>query len=361
MFNGIVNAQDEETSALKNAQEAEQNKDIETALKWYKVVSKLQPNNATYYYDIAWCNNELKQYEDAVKAARNGIRIMPSADLYKEEAYALLSLEKYEESIVVYKKALLLNKEDIESLKGIADAYYYLKDYINAEMYYLKNCALGNENATINYRLGYIKNETKKFEEAILYFRKVVKREDDYAEAYNEMGYAYDMLGQNEEAIDNYLKAFNLNSQNEIYAANIASLYFNGKGLVNLDKSLAYYQKSLTIRDRNELSNYRVGWILNEKEKYEEALKYLQRAVEIYPEFTAAWIDLGWANLQLKNYKVAENNLQKALKFDKSSDLAVYYLGQLFLEINKKEKAKKMLEKLKSMQSEYYDKLKEIL
>ena len=66
-------------------------------------------------------------------------------------------------------------------------------------------------------------------------------------------------------------------------------------------------------------------------------------------------------NLQLKNYKVAENNLQKALKFDKSSDLAVYYLGQLFLEINKKEKAKKMLEKLKSMQSEYYDKLKEIL
>ena len=228
-------------------------------------------------------------------------------------------------------------------------------------MYYLKNCALGNENATINYRLGYIKNETKKFEEAILYFRKVVKREDDYAEAYNEMGYAYDMLGQNEEAIDNYLKAFNLNSQNEIYAANIASLYFNGKGLVNLDKSLAYYQKSLTIRDKNELSNYRVGWILNEKEKYEEALKYLQRAVEIYPEFTAAWIDLGWANLQLKNYKVAENNLQKALKFDKSSDLAVYYLGQLFLEINKKEKAKKMLEKLKSMQSEYYDKLKEIL
>ena len=188
-----------------------------------------------------------------------------------------------------------------------------------------------------------------------------MKREDDYAEAYNEMGYAYDMLGQNEEAIDNYLKAFNLNSQNEIYAANIASLYFNGKGLVNLDKSLAYYQKSLTIRDKNELSNYRVGWILNEKEKYEDALKYLQRAVEIYPEFTAAWIDLGWANLQLKNYKVAENNLQKALKFDKSSDLAVYYLGQLFLEINKKEKAKKMLEKLKSMQSEYYDKLKEIL
>ncbi|MFN8296021.1 MAG: tetratricopeptide repeat protein [Chitinophagales bacterium] len=355
----ITYAQGEtEKSALEKAKNAEDNQDYEMALKWFKKANQLNPKNGTTYYDVAWCENELEKYSDVLRTAEAGIKVAPTAKLYSEYAYALYMLERDDEAIEKYKKALALNPDEKSAVKGIADVYFTDKDYNNAEIYYKKCLDLGKDPKVANYKLGYIMNEHEKYQKAVDYELAAIKLDDEYAAAYNELGYAYSQLNQKSNALDNYIKAHNLNPKNATYAANVADIYYGVKDLEDLDKAVEYYKKSLAIENKSAISNYRLGWILNDKEKYNEAKPYLYKAVELDPKYADAWIELGWIDYSQENYSAAESDYLKALQYNSKSELARYYLGQVYIKQNKKSNAQKMLDELKSMDSKYADKLK---
>jgi tetratricopeptide (TPR) repeat protein len=201
-------------------------------------------------------------------------------------------------------------------------------------------------------------NEQGKYQKAVEYELASLKLKDEYAPAYNELGYAYSQLKQKSTALDNYLKAYNLNPQSAIYAANVADIYYDAPELKDLDKATEYYKKSLAIENKSAVSNFRLGWILNEKQKYDDAKLYLNKAVELDPEYADAWIELGWIDFSQSSYSAAEADYLKALQFNSKSELARYYLGQVYIKQNKNSKAQKMVDELKSMNSKYADKLK---
>lgn len=358
LFNATYGQTETENSAIEKAKTAEDNKDYQEAIKWYKKANALNPKNGTTYYDLAWCQNELEKYEDAVKTAEAGVKVSATAKLYTEYGYALYMLERDPEAIEKYKKALALNAEEKGAVKGLADVYFSDKDYDNAEIYYKKCITLGKEPKVANYKLGYIANEHEKYQKAVEYELAAIKIDDEYASAYNELGYAYSQLNQKSTALDNYIKACNLNPDNAIYAANVADIYYAVKDLEDLDKAAEYYKKSLAIENKSAKSNYRLGWILNEKEKYNEAKPYLYKAVELDPKYSDAWIELGWIDYSQSNYSSAESDYLKALQFNSKSELARYYLGQVYIKQGKTSNAQKMVDELKTMSSSYADKLK---
>jgi tetratricopeptide (TPR) repeat protein len=347
-----------EKSALEKAKTAEDNKDYEEALRWFKKANKLNPNNGATFYDIVWCQNELEKYAEAAKTAEAGINVLPSVKLYTEYGYALYKLERNPEAAEKYKKALSLNNDDKSATKGLADTYFAMKDYTGAETYYKRCLELNKDLQTANYKLGYIMNEQGKYQKAVEYELASLKLKDEYAPAYNELGYAYSQLKQKSTALDNYLKAYNLNPQSAIYAANVADIYYDAPELKDLDKATEYYKKSLAIENKSAVSNFRLGWILNEKQKYDDAKLYLNKAVELDPEYADAWIELGWIDFSQSSYSAAEADYLKALQFNSKSELARYYLGQVYIKQNKNSKAQKMVDELKSMNSKYADKLK---
>ena len=347
-----------EKSALEKGKTAEDNQDYEMALKWYKKASALNPKNGTTYYDVAWCENELEKYSDAVKTAEAGAKISPTAKLYNEYGYALYMLERDAEAIEKYKKALALNPEEKGAVKGIADVYFTDKDYNSAEIYYKKCLDLNKDPKVANYKLGYIMNEREKYQKAVEYELAAIKIDEEYAVAYNELGYAYSQLNQKSTALDNYLKAYNLNPKSATYSANVADIYYAVSDLEDLDKAAEFYKKSLAIENKSAKTNYRLGWILNDKEKYSEAKPYLYKAVELDPKYADAWIELGWIDSSQENYSAAESDYLKALQYNAKSELARYYLGQVYIKQNKKSSAQKMIDELKSMDSKYTEKLK---
>lgn len=357
----ITFAQETEKSALEKAKEAEDYGDIEMALKWYKKASELNPKNGTTYYDITWCQNELGLYEDAVKTATKGIKTSTNAKLLYEFGYAYYKLGNYKEAIIKYKNALSVDANEHSALKGIADVYFDNKEFSKAKDYYEQCLDKSKDVSFSNYRLGYIMNEETNYQKAVDYELASLKLDSEYAPAYNELAYAYSQLNKKSMALDNYIKASNLNPKNAIYLSNVGDLYYGVKELEDLDKSLEYYKKSFAIENNNAITNYRIAWILNEKEAYSEAKPYLYKAVEIDPKFADAWIELGWIDYSEKNYSAAESDYYKALQYDSKSDLVRYYLGQVFIKQKKTKKVKKMLEELKSMNSQYAEKLEKML
>lgn len=360
--NFVAAQNDNETTLLDNAQTAKDNNDYEQAIKWYKKAIVTNNRNGETYYNLTWCMNELALYDEAEQNALMGLKIMPnSAKLLSEYGYTLYMLGKYTAAIEKYKRALAIDPENSSAILGMADASFEAKDNATAETYYKKYLKIGKNISYANYKLGYIMNDFGKYAKAVEYEMAALKLNSEYAEAYNELGYAYNQLNQPSLALDNYKKASNLNPKNATYYGNVADMYYSVKKLEDLDKALEYYKKSVAINDKNAIFNYRIGWILNEKEKYTEAKPYLITATNLDAKYADAWLELGWAEYSLGNNNKAEDNFKTVIKYNQKSELARYYLGILYLKQQKRDKVRDMIGELIEMSSKYADKLKEKL
>lgn len=148
-------------------------KEAETKLR--QVLEKEEEGKQALEKDIEQKLSKIKSYDQL---------LMESADLMKEN--------KYEEAKEVLQKAVAMNEDDYR-------AYYQLG--LNA----------------FNQIRG--KNDDKenraKCEEAIQYFDKVVEMKSSYANSYALRGVAYEMLGQDEKALENFSYYLELVDEND--------------------------------------------------------------------------------------------------------------------------------------------------
>ena len=132
-------------------------------------------------------------------------------------------------------------------------------------------------------------------------------------------------------------------------------------------QSLVYGAGSSSSIDANQ--EYLKAENLIKSEKYENAIKALNNLLSETPDgYTKAdlYNYLGYATRKQKNpdFELAEEHYLKALELDSDHIGALEYLGELYYETNRKDKAVEMLMRLKEVagdESEEYLELYEIL
>jgi tetratricopeptide (TPR) repeat protein len=132
-------------------------------------------------------------------------------------------------------------------------------------------------------------------------------------------------------------------------------------------QSLVYGAGSSSSIDANQ--EYLKAENLVKSEKYEKAIKALNNLLSETPDgYTKAdlYNYLGYATRKQKNpdFELAEEHYLKALELDSDHIGALEYLGELYYETNRKDKAVEMLMRLKEVagdESEEYLELYEIL
>ena len=132
-------------------------------------------------------------------------------------------------------------------------------------------------------------------------------------------------------------------------------------------QSLVYGAGSSSPIDANQ--EYLKAENLIKSEKYENAIKALNKLLSETPDgYTKAdlYNYLGYATRKQKNpdFELAEEHYLKALELDSDHIGALEYLGELYYETNRKDKAVEMLMRLKEVagdESEEYLELYEIL
>ncbi|MDA1350304.1 MAG: tetratricopeptide repeat protein [Proteobacteria bacterium] len=132
-------------------------------------------------------------------------------------------------------------------------------------------------------------------------------------------------------------------------------------------QSLVYGAGSSSSIDANQ--EYFKAENLIKSEKYENAIKALNKLLSETPDgYTKAdlYNYLGYATRKQKNpdFELAEEHYLKALELDSDHIGALEYLGELYYETNRKDKAVEMLMRLKEVagdESEEYLELYEIL
>lgn len=209
------------------------------------------------------------------------------------------------------------------------------------------------------YQAGLCCNELEKFEEAVDFLKKYNPSSNDSKKnKYNELGFSYYNLQHAKAGIEEYSKTLALFPNNGAAIRGIGNIYYEIEE--DHEKAIEYFERSLKADEENSKPvYYKLGWLYNDAERYDDAVKILLKAIEYDSEDSGYREELGYAYYMKEEYEFAITQLNKAISLDEASRLAYYYKGLCFVATNKKGDAMSMYYKLKELETEEADELME--
>ncbi|MGH8095412.1 MAG: tetratricopeptide repeat protein [Chthoniobacterales bacterium] len=209
------------------------------------------------------------------------------------------------------------------------------------------------DNTSNNYiacnNLGEVLAEKGQVDQAIVYFRRAIELNGEYAQAHNNLGGALMLKGELpgnglpqteyvEEAMAHYQRALQIKPDYAEAESNLGNILF-GKGQV--EEAIAHYQKALEIDPNYAKADYNLGIVLLKTGRASEAIAYYQKALEIKPDFAEADYNLGRALAAEGKWNEAIAACQAALRIRPDYARAYNNMGCFLVRLNKPEEALK--------------------
>lgn len=233
------------------------------------------------------------------------------------------------------------------------------KDYENA-LDAFKNAI--TKNPAYNeayYEAGWCCNELEKFEEAVDYLKKYNPSSNGYKkDKYNELGFSYLKLQDSKNAIKQFNQTLSLFPENPIALRGLGTVYYEIEE--DYELAISNFEKAMKIDEEGSvIICYELGWLYNDVERFDDAIKILRKAIEYDSEDADSRVELGYAYYMKEEYEFAITQLDKAISVDEISNLAYYYKGLCFVATNRKGEAMSMYYKLKELESDEANELLE--
>jgi tetratricopeptide (TPR) repeat protein len=201
-----------------------QTKQYAPAMNAYREGVRFKADNATAFYNLAWCYNELNMNADAAGAARQAIVLKADyPEAYNELGYANRMLggqqpkgsaraqQLFNEAIADYREAVRLRPGYGLAYTGLGDVYYSdLGRCQPAVPPYEQSVRISPNNAKVRYNLGWCYNELQRYAEASEQLREAVRLKPEDAEAHTELGFAYLKLARLPAAVETLRAAIQL-------------------------------------------------------------------------------------------------------------------------------------------------------
>jgi len=174
---------------------------------------------------------------------------------------------------------------------------------------------------------------TKKFQEAIFSFNKALILKPDYIDAYFNLGKTQRALRQYKDAIVSYSKCIDLDKGYASAYNNIGTIYLDD--LQEYEKSVANFQKFVTLVPDSSPGLYNLGTALKELKRYDDALVSYDRAIQLKPDYAEAYCNQGVTFGELKRYDDALVSYDRAIQLKPDYAEAYYNQGVTFGELKR--------------------------
>ncbi len=362
----------------------QQKKDYETAMEAYDSILKLYPNHAMAYFYKAQClkamgykdaaiqnyklaqnlepnntmiKNELFELyktnmtpDDVLKYLGEEVKRVPNnADKLYEYAYELHKVKRLDEAITYYNQALKLSPSNADTYVNLGIAYTQKESYDKAKQIFEQGLSIYPENSELNKQLSILESASgnyyytqattlfnqKKYKEAIAMYGKVTPVS---SESLVGIGACYQAMNNNKLALENYKKAYNLDSKNADIAYYIALVSSNEN---NNAEALSYAQKALAInpshKNAKELMTYlqdeatakelEDAIALYEKQEYTKSLEMFNKLIAKNPKDANAHYYCGLIYDDQKKYWQAIESYKKAIEADPAMNVAEYSIA----------------------------------
>lgn len=356
------------------------------ALQYYTQAGKLDPTNVTTRLNIGTLYQQKKSYDAAIAAYDSILFLYPDnkqANLYKAQCYAAMG--QNDKATEGFNKVLRLDPSNQEAKDSVFDSIKASKSPADAIAYLKQNSMLDNGMINSLYAYAMDLHKQNKLDDAIAYYKEILKVKTDNPEIYVNLAIAYKQkqdfsdakqillsaktrFPNNKQISDNLIdlenqavagkfddaaKAFSSGDFQKalgLYQAiqppsfdslsGIAACY---KGLNNDAQALDYYKKAFDIKPNSDVAYY-IGVLYSEKENWLSSKTYLKKALALNPNNQNAKDLLGTVSEQVGIKQVDDaialydkGEYQKALvmfnsilQSDPKNAYSYYYKGLIF-------------------------------
>ncbi|MTJ21125.1 MULTISPECIES: serine/threonine-protein kinase [Dolichospermum] len=301
------------------------------------MLNRLNNKNAIELYNQGNTLIQLQRYQEALATYEKAVDIKPD---YPQALYgqgkALFQLKKYQESLIAYDQAIQIQPNYLEAWTNRGFVLVRLKRYSEAIATVDKALQLKNDDPQIWQLKGDIFIKISQYNDAIKAYEQAINFQADNPELWYKKGLAFQNLKQYEEAITAYKKTVELKPDHE-------SAWYNlGNCLVNLNRyefALQAYDQAVQYNQNNSAAWLSRSNILMTLRRYPEAIDSFTQVIKTNPQQYQAWYNRGWALHQVKRYGEAIESYKKAISL-KSNDYLVWYnLGNTQYNLQKYQEA----------------------
>src|SRR5215471_13666551 len=142
-----------------------------------------------------------ENYDDALDVYTRAVELKPIATAYYHIGWIYNDREDYNSALTALQQAVRLNSNYAVAFDELAFTYRSLKRYDDAFFAYRRAISIDPTFAKAFYGMGWTYNDMGRYGDAIQPLNQAITLRSDYAEAYNELGYAYRKLKRSQEAI----------------------------------------------------------------------------------------------------------------------------------------------------------------
>ncbi|NOZ47764.1 MAG: DUF1736 domain-containing protein [Chlorobi bacterium] len=161
-------------------------------------------------------------------------------------------------------------------------------------------------NACYEYNKDYVKT--------FYYYQQILNKNPNYQQVYTNTDIILSKLDSVDFKIKIWERFYSINP--DIFEANynLGNLYGKYKG--NIEKSIYYLKKAVTIKPQNSIAWKDLGVAYGIKKDFINSVKALENAVKYNPEDDQSYFNLGITYLRLGNKNKSEFNFKKAVQLN---------------------------------------------
>jgi len=285
-----------------------------------------------------------------------------TAEEWYDKGVKLKTDKKVVDALEAFRKASELKADYKEAWYEAGWCLNDLKKYDAAVTSLKTSRALGFGHDSLFFELGFAFEKTNAIDSAIYQYNQVLKLNNVYSSAYKQLGYVYYAKGENEKALDNFLRyesvykspvtdylywykkgvienalkkyteaKVSLNKSIGLknnYINSYIELGFASKNLKMDDEAIAYYKKAMEIDPKSYVPLNWIGEVYRDnKNDMNEAITWYNKALAINPNERKANFGIGYCKNSLGNYEEAITYLQKAIQNEPTYTAAYLELG----------------------------------
>lgn len=263
--------------------------EFETAITYLQKALEVNPNNEDALYELAYCYEITREYRDAVSYFSKLIDQVPyNGHVWFNLGAAYQASGDLEKSLTAFDYVNVIDEEFHASYFNKANVLVRLERYEEAIDLYKKALDFDILDSLIYFYIGDCYDHLDKPKQALVFFEKAIKKDDNMAEAWVGAASALDELNRELEALEYAKKALVIDETNGDYHCFLAGL-----------------QMKYDLLDESA-------------ESFEKAIEHGY----IEPDL---WEDYCQLALSMKNYTLAERIIERGLHLFPDHDLLHLY------------------------------------
>jgi len=227
------------------------------AIEPLKRVSDSHPDEEEDLYLLGNTYLMAQKYDEAIRTLSRVLVLQPNHVDARDRLRVANVRKDLLPKLDQYKSDASENPQKASARINLADAYYALSMYAEAEPEYLKAVELEPKESRYHARLCVNYGEWKKNEKAVACYQELIKK-DPHHVYYFSLGHIYENLGKLDEAIAAYKQSLEKKSSFTVALYQLAGVYLAKRELRNAIDPL---RKLLAEEPNHEYGNYALGQV----------------------------------------------------------------------------------------------------